>query len=54
MSHHEDHRYVAATTLITAVLAWFLDKRPVIVETKQLFLAAMHAALVIFSMCWQL
>ncbi len=41
---------LTAMTLITVVLAWFLGKQSINPETKHLFLAAMRAAMAIFSL----
>ena len=38
-----------AMTLITVLLSWFLDSQPIIPETGHLFLGAMQAAMVIFT-----
>ncbi len=40
---------LTAMTLITVLLAWFLGKQPISPDTGHLFLAAMHAAMAIFS-----
>lgn len=40
---------LTALTLITVLLAWFLGNQPIVAETGHLFLAAMNAAMVVFS-----